>query len=230
MQCRTHACAVVDKWLLTVSEMADYSENDSESTSSESPPANTTEGAAFYFTSSERDPSGLPLSKVNHSVDNSSSEEDDEGEGDRRTDSSSSSSGESNAEKTAKRKTLVVTFSTSAPSAVDRSVLLGKPLALRTSVRSSSSLGGEEDSSLHESDDTELGTTRAHKRQASDASGSSPPPPKRMSQAGGTDGGTAGTKPGGEYSDFARRMMVSRLVYKCTLYTQCHILGHKLHL
>ena len=202
--------------------MADYSENDSESTSSESPSANTTEGTAFYFTSSERDPSGLPPSKVNHSVDNSSSEEDDEGEGDRRTDSSSSSSGESNGEKTAKRKTLV-TFSTSAPSAVDKSVLWGKPLALRTSVRSSSSLGGEEDSSLHESDDAEFGSTRAHKRQASDASGSSPPPPKRMSQAGATDGGTAGTKSGAEYSDFARRMMVSRLVYKCTSYTQCHI-------
>lgn len=200
--------------------MAEYSENDSESTSSESPSANTTEGTVFYFTSSERGPSGLPPSKVNHSVDNSSSEEDDEGEGDRRTDSSSSSSGESNAEKTAKSKS-IVTFSTSAPSAVDKSVLLGNPLALRTSVRSSSSVGGEEDSPLLESDDTEFGFTHAHKRQASDASGTSPPPPKRMSQvAGGTDGGMAGTNPGVEYSDFARRMMVSHLMYKCTMYIQ----------
>ena len=74
---------------------------------------------------------------------------------------------------------------------------------------SSSSFGREGDSLLHESDDAEFGSSHAHKQQASDASGSSPPPPKRMQQVGSGDGGTVGTISGAEYSNFARRMMVS---------------------
>ena len=186
--------------------MDDYSENESGSTSSGSPSVNKTENASFYFESSERGRSQPSPLKVSRSVDSSSSEEDEEGEeADRQTDSPSSSSGESNAERTTEKKS-VVTFSTSAPSAVARSVLYGKVLRSRGS---SSSFGGEGDSPLHESDDTEFSSSHAHKRQASDASGSSPPPSKRMQQVGGSDGGTVGTISGAEYSDFARRMMVS---------------------
>ena len=195
------------KWLLAVGEMDDYSENESGSTSSGSPLVNKTENTTFYFESSERGRSQPSPLKVSRSVDSSSSEEDEEEgeEADRQTDSPSSSSGESNAERTTEKKS-VVTFSTSAPSAVARSVLYGKALRSRGS---SSSFGGEGDSPLHESDDAEFSSSHAHKRQASDASGSSPPPPKRIQQVGGSDGGTVGTISGAEYSDFARRMMVS---------------------
>ena len=195
------------KWLLMVSEMDEYSENEIGSTSSGSPSVNKTENVTFYFGSSERGRSQPSPLKVSRSVDSSSSEEDEEEgeEGDRQTDSPSSSSGESNAEKTTEKKS-VVTFSTSAPSAVARSVLYGKALRSRGS---SSSFGGEGDSPFHESDDAEFGSSHAHKQQASDASGSSPPPPKRMQQVGSGDGGTVGTTSGAEYSDFARRMMVS---------------------
>ena len=188
--------------------MDEYSENESGSTSSGSPSVNKAENATFYFGSSERGRSQPSPFKVSRSVDSSSSEEDEEEgeEGDRQTDSPSSSSGESNTEKTTEKKS-VVTFSTSAPSAVARSVLYGKALRSRGS---SSSFGGEGDSPFHESDDAEFSSSHAHKRQASDASGSSPPPTKRTPQVGGSsDGGTVGTISGAEYSDFARRMMVS---------------------
>ena len=192
--------------------MDEYSENESGSTSSGSPSVNKAETATFYFGSSERGRSQPSPLKVSRSVDSSSSEEDEEEgeEGDRQTDSPSSSSGESNTEKTTEKKS-VVTFSTSAPSAVARSVLYGKALRSRGS---SSSFGGEGDSSSHEfeSDDAQFGPSHAHKRQASDASRSSPPPPKRTPQVAGSDVGTVGTISGTEYSDFARRMMVSCLV------------------
>ena len=99
-----------------------------------------------------------------------------------------------------------MTYSTSAPSAVARSILYGKVLKSRGS---SSSFGREGDSLLHESDDAEFGSSHAHKRQASDASGSSPPLPKCMQQIGDSDGRTVGTISGTKYSDFAGRMMVS---------------------
>ena len=186
--------------------MDEYSENESGSSSSGSPSVNKTENATFYFGSSERGRSQPSPLKVSRSVDSSSSEEYEEGEeGDRQTDSPSSSSGESNAKKTTERKS-VVTFSTSAPSAVARSVLYGKALRSRGS---SSAFGGEGDSPFQESDDAEFGSSHAHKRQASDASGSSPPPPKRTPQVGSSDGGTVSTISGVEYSEFARRMMVS---------------------
>ena len=187
--------------------MDDYCENESGFTSSGSPSVNKADIAIFYFGSPERGRSQPSLLKVSRSVDSSSSgENEEEGEeGDRQTDSPSSSSGESNTEKTTEKKS-VVTFSTSAPSAVARSVLYGMALRSRGSI---SSFGGEGDSSSHESDDAEFGPSHAHKRQASDASGSSPPPPKRTPQVGSGDGGTVGTISGAEYSDFARRMMVS---------------------
>ena len=187
--------------------MDDYCENESGSTSSGSPSVNKAETATFYFGSSERGRSQPSPLKVSRSVDSSSLEEDEEEgeEGDRQTDSPSSSSGENNTEKTTEKKS-VVTFSTSAPGTEARSVLYGK--ALR-SGGSSSSFGGEGDSPFHESDDAEFGPSHAHKRQASDASRSSPPPPKRTPQVAGSDGGTVSTISGTEYSDFARRMMVS---------------------
>ena len=189
--------------------MDEYSENESGSTSSGSPSVNKAETATFYFGSSERGRSQPSPLKVSRSVDSSSSEEDEEEgeEADRQTDSHSSSSGEINAEKTTEKKS-VVTFSTSPPGAVARSVLYGKTLRSRGS---SSSFGGEGDSSSHEfeSDDAQFGPSHAHKRQASDASRSSPPPPKRTPQVGSGDGGTVGTISAAEYSDFARRMMVS---------------------
>ena len=194
------------KWLLTVDKMDRDTGSESESTSSESPIANTTGNSAFSFASSERGQSVPHPLKVTRSVGSSSSEDDDGEEADRRTDISSTSSGESNAEKTSAGKGLV-TYSTSQASAVATSVLYGKSLALRSSLRSSSSFGGEGDSPSHESDDTEFGSAHAHKRQASDASESSPPPPKRILQMDTGDGATE-TFGGAEYSDFARRMMV----------------------
>ena len=78
---------------------------------------------------------------------------------------------------------------------------------------SSSSFGREGDSLLHECDDAEFGSSHAHKRQASNVSGSSPPLTKCMQQVGGSgDGRTVGTISGAEYSNFAKRMMVSCLV------------------
>ena len=50
-------------------------------------------------------------------------------------------------------------------SAVATSVLNGKSLALRSSLRSSSSFGGEGDSPSHESDDAEVGSSHARKWQ-----------------------------------------------------------------
>ena len=143
---------------------------------SESPPANTTGNSAFRFASSERGQSIPHPLKTNRSVGSSSSEDDDGEEADRRTDISSTSSGESNAEKTSAGKGLV-TCSTSQASAVATSVLYGKSLALRSSLRSSSSFGREGDIPSHESDNTEFGSSHAFKQQASDASKSSPPPP-----------------------------------------------------
>ena len=89
-----------------------------------------------------------------------------------------------------------MTYSTSAPSAVARSILYGKVLKSRGS---SSSFGREGDSLLHESDDAEFGSSHAHKQQASDASGSSQPLPKHMQQVGDRDGGTVGTISGTNY-------------------------------
>lgn len=178
--------------------MDEHSENESDSSSSEAASENATERDKFYYASSARDPSGLPPSKRDRSLGNSSSDEEEDGEGEKHSDSSSTSSEASNAENVAKRKSLV-TFSTTATSAVDKSTLMGGSLVPRcSSLRSSSSVGGEGESPQHDSDDEEFGAVLTRKRQASDASSNSPPPAQR----------TAHTV---EYSDFARRMMVSHL-------------------
>ena len=195
------------KWMVkdVAVKMDEHSENDSESTSSGSPSANTAEETEFYFKSSTRGQPGLPSSKRDLSAGVSSSEEDDDGEGEKHSDSSSTSSDGSNVDNVSKGKSLVTT--STAPSDVDKAVLMGNPPAMRSSLRSSSSIGGEGESPQHDSEDDEFGASFTRKRQASDGSSSPPPPSKRTSHAHV------------EYSDFAQRMMVSCLP-SCVSVTQ----------